>query len=86
MINSVNGIQNQTVAIAAPVIMEAVGTTPRVEVRPTGGGVAMSGAGSIIVAAGAVMIFNLGIAAGRRYGVFPPVRRGITPGGTGMTT
>lgn len=76
MINSVNGIQNQTVAIAAPVIIEAVGTTPMVAVRGAGGGVAMSGAGSIIVAAGAVMFTNLGITTRRRDGVFPPVQRG----------
>ena len=82
----VNGIQNHTVAIAAPVSSEAVGTTPMfLGAAETGSSVAAgAGVASELVSVTATMPFNLWTPAQERHSVFPRTCRGITPVGAMM--
>src|SRR3954464_3089429 len=83
MTRMVTGIQNHTVPTAAPVIIDAVGTTPRCRrIRARRFGPTEK---SSVVATGksdvsATMPLNLGTYDACRYGVSPRPVRGLTPG------
>src|SRR5882757_11241752 len=87
MIKIVNGIQNHTVLIAAPVINEAVGTTPMLRAgAATGSSTAAATGASGLVLVTATMPPNLWTADVTRHGVFPRTCRGISPGSVTSTS
>ena len=81
MIKIVKGIQNHTVAIAAPVSSEAVGTTPMLRAGAAASAVDGSGCrGGIGTRVGDCdHAFNLWTAGDLRHSVFPRTCRGKTP-------
>src|SRR5215218_9037557 len=78
----VNGIHSHTAAIAAPVIIDAVGTRPMCRAG-LGAVTAVSGTSTVVGGAGgavtATMSTNLGRSRAWQHGVFPRPSRGKTP-------
>src|SRR5690349_9299283 len=80
MIKIDKGIQNHTVAIAAPVSNEAVGTTPMWRAGVGASASTAAGAGGAgLVSVSATMPSNLWTAGHLRHSVFPRTCRGKTP-------